>query len=284
MRVRSTFFLQSNMLSETISMMTLRNMDNPWRRLPWTLPTALLIWAAALWGLAYFMERPVNRPAQPPPIEVALLEQPLLKLEPPGNSVGPPGPAEAPAPAKLESKPIPPVPVKKEKSPQVKHKITLKTDARPEKNVKPEPQPTPVETIANADPNVGQEGAGLPAAPSAGSGVGSGGRQAGGGGSGGGSLEREFGSSDGPSFLRKTMPAYPPVAKRLQKEGNVLLRVTIDERGRPAEVEIVKKAGFGFDEEAVKAVQNSTFVPAKKEGRPLACKVLLPIRFVLSNS
>jgi protein TonB len=103
-------------------------------------------------------------------------------------------------------------------------------------------------------------------------------------GSGGGSLEMGFGTSDGPRFLSKTMPAYPPVAKRLQKEGNVLLRVTIDERGRPVDVEIVKGAGFGFDEEAVKAVQCSTFVPAKKEGKPLACKVLLPIRFVLKQS
>ncbi len=123
-------------------------------------------------------------------------------------------------------------------------------------------------------------------APSAGSGAGSGGRQAAGGsnGSGGSSLETEFGSSDGPRFLRQAMPAYPPVAKRLQKEGNVLLRVTIDERGRPVSVEIVKGAGFGFDEEAIKAVQSSTFVPARKEGKPLAGKVLLPIRFVLRNS
>ena len=46
------------MLSETTSMRTLRSMDSPWRRLPWTLPAALLIWAAALWGSAYFMESP----------------------------------------------------------------------------------------------------------------------------------------------------------------------------------------------------------------------------------
>ena len=103
-------------------------------------------------------------------------------------------------------------------------------------------------------------------------------------GSSGGSLETVFGSSNGPRFLRKTMPAYPPFAKRLQKEGNVLLRLTIDERGRPVDVEIVKSAGFGFDEEAVKAVKDSSFVPAKKEGKPFACKVLLPIRFILTRS
>jgi protein TonB len=99
-----------------------------------------------------------------------------------------------------------------------------------------------------------------------------------------GAVERVFGSPDGPSFLHKELPAYPALARRLEKEGIVLLRVTIDERGRPVEIEVINKAGFGFDEEAVKAVKGSTFVPAKMEGKPLTCKALLPIRFVLKNS
>ena len=176
-----------------------------------------------------------------------------------------------------QPKPPPPVvprqvPVKPQVSPRTRQKpvpqkakvITSAVDARPVT-----PLPRPCEDAPAAENTSSNSGA------RAGSGNN---------GSGGGSLERVFGSSDGPRFLRKTMPAYPPVAKRLQKEGNVLLRVTIDERGRPVDVEIVKGAGFGFDEEAVKAVQCSTFVPAKKEGKPLACKVLLPIRFVLKQS
>ncbi len=51
--------------------------DNPWRRLPWTLPGSMLIWAAALWGLAYFMSRPTYQPQEPPPIEARLIEQPV---------------------------------------------------------------------------------------------------------------------------------------------------------------------------------------------------------------
>ena len=57
-------------------MRTLRSMDSPWRRLPWTLPAALLIWAAALWGSAYFMYEPTYRPAEPPPIDAQLIELP----------------------------------------------------------------------------------------------------------------------------------------------------------------------------------------------------------------
>lgn len=107
---------------------------------------------------------------------------------------------------------------------------------------------------------------------------------AGNGSGGNGSLERTFGSADGPSFLHKVVPCYPALAKRLEKEGTVLLRVTIDEQGRPLEIVVLKKAGFGFDEEAVKAVKDSSFVPAKRDGKPLACRALLPIRFVLTQS
>ncbi|MGC2422832.1 MAG: hypothetical protein WA666_00540 [Nitrospirota bacterium] len=56
-------------------MSTLRNFDSPLHRLPFTLPAALLIWAVALWGAAYFMEKPAHRPVEPPPIDAQLIEQ-----------------------------------------------------------------------------------------------------------------------------------------------------------------------------------------------------------------
>jgi periplasmic protein TonB len=52
---------------------TSRSIDSPWHRLPWTLPTALLIWAVALLGLAYFMEKPTHRPLEPSAIDAQLL-------------------------------------------------------------------------------------------------------------------------------------------------------------------------------------------------------------------
>jgi protein TonB len=144
------------------------------------------------------------------------------------------------------------------------------------------PNPAPAEAATNQS-----EGSSPAAGPVAGTAAGASNREgvAGKGASGGsGVIERSFGSPDGPSFLHKILPTYPALAKKLEKEGTVLLRVTIDEGGRPVLVEVLTKAGFGFDEEAVKAVQGSTFVPAKKEGKTLACKALLPIRFVLRSS
>jgi protein TonB len=159
------------------------------------------------------------------------------------------------------------------------------------KNVKTSAQ-APVQTVSrpdrseNSGPSDGiGPGVGADAGTSSGSGSsGQAGAGAGNGARGSGPSEVAFGSPDGPGFLRKVTPNYPALAKRLEKEGTVLLRVTIDEHGRPVQVEVLSKAGFGFEEEAVKAVKDSTFTPARMGGKPLACKALLPIRFVLKNS
>ena len=75
----------------------------------------------------------------------------------------------------------------------------------------------------------------------------------------------EFGSTEGPRFLHREMPAYPFTARKLGKEGRVLLRLTIDDKGRLLNLEVIEGAGFGFTESAVAAVKKSTFIPAKKK-------------------
>lgn len=94
-------------------------------------------------------------------------------------------------------------------------------------------------------------------------------------------MEGEFGSINGPSFLKMIKPEYPRLARRLGREGKVVLRLFIDEHGRLVSVEIVEKAGHGFDEAAIDAVKASTFRPAKLNGHSVACKAVLPVRFRL---
>lgn len=94
----------------------------------------------------------------------------------------------------------------------------------------------------------------------------------------------EFGSSEGPRFYHREMPVYPFIARKLGKEGRVVLRLTIDERGRLLNLEVIEGAGYGFTESAIEAVRKSTFVPAKKDGKPILSRALLPIKYALRRT
>lgn len=99
-----------------------------------------------------------------------------------------------------------------------------------------------------------------------------------------GPIDAPLGSANGPRFVTKVMPKYPHRARELGMEGTVVLRVTIDTRGMPVRVESVRKAGYGFEEEAIRAIRSSIFAPAKVGGRLVACRVLVPVRFQLETS
>jgi len=93
-----------------------------------------------------------------------------------------------------------------------------------------------------------------------------------------------FGSGNGPSFLSKVDPNYPLAARRMGREGRVLLRLTLDDRGKLLNVEVLENPGYGFADAAVSAVRKSRFAPASINNRPVASRVRLPIRFALQAS
>lgn len=97
------------------------------------------------------------------------------------------------------------------------------------------------------------------------------------------SVYEESQVSQRPYFKTLVKPKYPEVARRMGKEGLVVLRVLVDEKGKVKEVKILRSAGFGFDEEAEKAIRQSLFEPAKHKGKPVACYVKIPVRFVLEE-
>lgn len=97
-------------------------------------------------------------------------------------------------------------------------------------------------------------------------------------------IETRFGAPVAPAFLHRVMPVYPMMARRLGQEGKVVLKLTIDENGILRDIEVIEKAGYGFTEAAVEAVKKSTFLPAKQDGKPIASKALLPIRFRLEKN
>lgn len=91
----------------------------------------------------------------------------------------------------------------------------------------------------------------------------------------------KFGTVTGPKFLHRELPVYPMIARRLGKEGKVVLRLTIDDKGNLLNVEVIENTGYGFTEAAIEAVKRSTFLPAKKDGKPIASRAILPVRFTL---
>ena len=99
-------------------------LDSPWRRLPWTLPGALIIGVLFLWAGAGFMQGS----APPPPAEDKLsLDAQLIELPPP------------PLPPKIVEKPrhAPPPPL---------------DEAQPEPPAEPPPVNTPASLAAPAAP------------------------------------------------------------------------------------------------------------------------------------
>lgn len=93
--------------------------------------------------------------------------------------------------------------------------------------------------------------------------------------------EATFGSATGPTFQKRVDPVYPNLARRRGKQGTVLLRLSINEAGQLTQVEILEDPGHGLSEAAVEAVRASRFSPARHNGRPVAVKATLPVRFAL---
>jgi periplasmic protein TonB len=76
---------------------------------------------------------------------------------------------------------------------------------------------------------------------------------------------------------------YPPIALRMGMEGDVTLRIEVDTEGKVIKAEITKSGGAGFDEEALKAVRQSRFEPAQKDGKNVPAEFTYIYRFRLQK-
>jgi TonB family protein len=74
---------------------------------------------------------------------------------------------------------------------------------------------------------------------------------------------------------------YPPMALRMGLESDVTLRITIDSKGTVTDAEIIKSGGAGFDDEALKAVQQARFEPAQNDGKNVPAEFTYVYRFRL---
>jgi len=86
------------------------------------------------------------------------------------------------------------------------------------------------------------------------------------------------------AYLVKPQPAYPAMARRLGIEGLVMVRVHVSATGVPEQVSVAQTSGTNaLDEEALRAVRESRFEPARRGDVAYAHVVEVPIRFRLKN-
>ena len=91
----------------------------------------------------------------------------------------------------------------------------------------------------------------------------------------------ELPSSDA-DYLQNPKPPYPPMSKRLNEQGSVIMRVLIGADGMPQKAEIRKSSGFDrLDQSAATTVMKWRYVPGKRAGVAEAMWFNVPINFVL---
>jgi serine/threonine-protein kinase len=84
-----------------------------------------------------------------------------------------------------------------------------------------------------------------------------------------------------PRVQNLAQPRYPAIARQTGRSASVLIRVLVDENGRPADVQLKdsKRAGLGFDEAALESARRSSYTPATKHGVRVKMWLDLNIKF-----
>lgn len=92
---------------------------------------------------------------------------------------------------------------------------------------------------------------------------------------------REF--DEAPVPVKTVPPEYPDKLKRDGVSGVVSLMVTVTEDGKVTEASVAKSTHRDFEEPAIAAVKQWRFKPAKKDGKPVALTIRLPLQFAVKD-
>lgn len=86
-----------------------------------------------------------------------------------------------------------------------------------------------------------------------------------------------------PLYKIKVTPEYPDSLKAAEKEGEVLLAVTIDEQGKVVAMMVKRSDDVLFTKAAQAALEKCEFTPGMQNGIPVTTIIDIPIKFVLDE-
>jgi periplasmic protein TonB len=84
-----------------------------------------------------------------------------------------------------------------------------------------------------------------------------------------------------PVLLWKTEPEYSEEARRAKYQGTVVLRIEIDQQGKPRNAKVLQSLGLGLDERAVDTVMKWKFKAAMQDGKPVVSVATIEVSFRL---
>lgn len=212
----------------------------------------LLLHGGLIWGLQSGLLRHTVELVVPAEVLAELIEPPAPKVAP-----APPAPPE---PARVKPTPVPAVQKK------AVTRAPVQPQAQPLAIADPTPSPNAPTGVATPAPvappaPVAAAPAAPPAPPSP------------------PAVQMPSSSAD---YLQNPKPAYPPLSKRLNEQGKVVVRVLISAEGTPKNAEIRQSSGFDrLDQAALATVLKWRYVPGKRGGVPEDMWFNVPINFVL---
>lgn len=84
---------------------------------------------------------------------------------------------------------------------------------------------------------------------------------------------------------QRNQPAYPPVSQRKGEQGQVKLRVELDESGNVISVKVAQSSGFKrLDDAGINAVKSWKCDAATRDGKPVRAVALQPFDFILEGN
>ncbi|QYF95527.1 energy transducer TonB [Massilia sp. PAMC28688] len=90
--------------------------------------------------------------------------------------------------------------------------------------------------------------------------------------------------TSGVEYVREPQPVYPQMSRRMGEQGRVMLRILINEKGRPEQALVHSSSGSPrLDEAGRQAALRAQFKPHMEDGRAVAVYVIVPVNFQLAS-